>query len=232
LVKRAELVTLVATSGISQSSARYQLQTKVPFLALTLPPDSTLWSTTLNGVLVRPRKRGEQVLLSLQTEGAAEECDLRVVYQTPVQKVRTLGAVRSVAPELRLLEDDQDAGSVVPQVDLVWHVYLPTGYRVSRVRGTVFTSEVSSTTSPLKALAEAAFLAGGGAPGPMMALSAQRAARELASAQVDEAKYRLAEAEAAAVRSRFAMPGQPTGQVTVGEPMAQTTPTDDPAARA
>ena len=64
-------MTLVASSGVSQSSARYLLQTKVPYLAIELPADTELWSVSLNGTPIKPRRRGEQVLLSLQSE----QCD-------------------------------------------------------------------------------------------------------------------------------------------------------------
>ena len=166
IVKRAELVTLVASSGVSQSSARYLLQTKVPYLALELPADTELWSVTLNQKPIKPRRRGDQVLLSLQTEGPNEDRDLQVVYQTPVSSLDWLGEVQTNAPQLRLLLDEQDQGALVPQVDLVWHVLLPTGYSVSRVRGTVFSSDVQRPESPLKALAQAAVTAGGGVYGP------------------------------------------------------------------
>ena len=40
IVQRAELVTLVSTAGVSQSAARYLLQTKLPYLAIRFPPDA------------------------------------------------------------------------------------------------------------------------------------------------------------------------------------------------
>ncbi len=166
IVKRAELVTSVSTSGISQSSARYLLQTKVPFLALELPPGTQLWSVTLNGKAIKPRRRGDQILLSLQVDRPDQTRDLQVVYETPISDFVWLGDVRTTAPQLWLALDEQDQGTPVPQVDLVWYVSLPTGYHVSRVRGTVFSDQVQPLPSPLTVLAKAATTAGGGVHGP------------------------------------------------------------------
>ncbi len=174
IVKRAELVTLISADGLSQSSARYLLQTKVPFLAIQLPADTELWSVTLNGKPIKPRRRGDQILLSLQTESPDENRDLQVAYQTPIANLRWLGDVSTHAPQLWLALDEQDQGAPVPQVDLVWHVHLPTGYSASRVRGTVFSSDVRRPESPLKALAKAAVTAGGGIHGPPMLMLAAR----------------------------------------------------------
>ncbi|MFO7906615.1 MAG: hypothetical protein R6U98_28420 [Pirellulaceae bacterium] len=184
IVKRAELVTLLANSGISQSSARYLLRTKVPYLALELPRETELWSVTLDQKPIKPRRRGNQVLLGLQSEESTGERDLRVVYQTPIQTLNWLGRVRARAPRLRLLSDEQDQGTLVPQVDLVWHVVLPTGYTVSRERGTVFSSQLDHPKSPLQRLAKATAIAGGGAHGPpfMLARRARQARRTMAAA--------------------------------------------------
>ncbi len=183
IVKRAELVTLISSAGLSQSSARYLLQTKVPFLAIQLPEGTELWSVTLNGKPIKPRKRDDQVLLSLQTENADENRDLQVVYETPIANLSWLGDVSTHAPQLWLALDEQDQGAPVPQVDLIWYVHLPTGYSASRVRGTVFSADVQRPESPLKALANAAVAAGGGVYGPpVMMMASSKPARAPASA--------------------------------------------------
>ena len=139
IVQRAELVTLVSKAGVSQSAARYLLQTKLPFLAVRFPADAELWSVSLNGKPVKPRRRDDQIVVSLQAEEAGLHRDLQIVYEAPVERVGWVGQIQTQAPQLRLLQDEEDAG-LVPQVDLIWHVHLPTGYRVSRVKGTVFTT--------------------------------------------------------------------------------------------
>ncbi len=206
IVQRAELVTLVSSSGISQSSARYLLQTKVPFLAIALPEGTELWSATLNGKPIKPRRRGDQIVLSLQADSSSENRDLQVVYQTPVANVDWLGEVRTSAPLLWLLVDEQDEGAPVPQVDLVWHVHLPSGYSVSRVRGTVVSRDVQRPESPLTALAQAALAAGGGVHGPpvlMLAAEGRRAMK--ADTQMARA---TAETSVAGARRSFRA-GQP-----------------------
>ncbi len=162
IVRRAELVSLISADGVCQSSARYLLQTKVPFLAIQFPADTQLWSVTLNGRPIKPRRRGEQILLSLQTEDAAIDRDLQVVFESPISGFGWVGDVRTHAPQLWLASDEVDQGTPVPQVDLQWYVHLPTGYNVSRVRGTVFSSDIQRPKPPLEALAQAASTAGGG----------------------------------------------------------------------
>ncbi len=228
IVKRAELVTMVASRGVSQSSARYLLQTKVPYLALELPKDTELWSVTLNGKPIKPRRRGDQVLLSLQTDGPQTDCDLQVVYQTPVNTLAWLGEIRTDAPQLRLLLNEQDQGTVVPQVDLVWHVLLPKGYSVSRVRGTVFSSEVQRPESPLKALANAVVLAGGDVQGPFFGTFGAKADVQVAAlqARVDTGYAEVSGLEGADFESeRFSMNGLPSG----GDPGARADDADRPA---
>ena len=61
-------MTLVSTSGVSQSAARYLLQTKLPFLAIRFPADAELWSVSLNGKPMKPRRRSDQIVVSLQAE--------------------------------------------------------------------------------------------------------------------------------------------------------------------
>lgn len=169
IVQRAELVTLVSTAGVSQSAARYLLQTKRPYLAVRFPPDAELWSVSLGGKPVKPRKRGDQIVVSLQTDEGGLQRDLQIVYEVPVQGIGWVGQIQTQAPQLWLLQDESDAGQIVPQVDLVWHVHLPTGYRVSRVHGTVFTSQLPEVSSPWQTLAQASKTVGGGVYGPPVA---------------------------------------------------------------
>ncbi len=176
IVQRAELVTLVSTAGASQSAARYLLETKIPYLAIQLPAGAELWSVSLDGSPVKPRKRGDQIVLSLQADKAAEPVpgpgpseaipvrDLQVVYAAPIADLAWIGRIRTRAPQLRLIQDEQDAGVPVPQVDLVWHLHLPTGYRLSRARGTVFTSQIEPVAPPWQLLSQAGMTVGGRMP--------------------------------------------------------------------
>ncbi|MHB8953982.1 MAG: hypothetical protein ACYC4U_13515 [Pirellulaceae bacterium] len=185
IVERAEIVTLVSTAGVSQSAARYLLQTKLPFLAIRFPPTAELWSVSLNGKPIKPRRRNDQIVLSLQTEEAGIRRDLQVVYEVAdAADINWVGQIRTQAPQLWLMQDEQDAGAAVPQVDLVWHVHLPTGYRVSRVQGTVFTSQLPDVASPWRDLARAGATVGGGIYGPpFMLLAAKHSAATAARSQ-------------------------------------------------
>lgn len=200
IVQRAELVTLVSNAGVSQSAARYLLQTKRPYLAVQFPPQAELWSVSLNGKPVKPRKRNDQIVVSLQAEEGGLQRDLQIVYEVPVSGMGWVGQIQTQAPQLRLLQDEKDEGQVVPQVDLIWHVHLPTGYRVSRVQGTVFTSQIPVIESPWRTLAQAGTTVGGGIYGPpVMMLAASRAARESA------AKSRFAPASSAEMAPQAAV---------------------------
>lgn len=162
IVQRAEIVTRIAASGVSQSAARYLLHTKVPLLAIRLPNDADRWNVTLNGQPVKPRRRGNQILVSTASSQAGAPLDLQVVYQSSVSAVNWIGRLQSSAPLLWLAADETDDGIPVPQVDLAWHVHLPGGLRVSRVHGTVFAVEPVTSKSPWQMLADAGRRAGGG----------------------------------------------------------------------
>ena len=84
------------------------------------------------------------------------------------RSVSWVGQIRTGAPQLWLMQDEQEAGAAVPQVDLVWYLRLPTGYRVSRVHGTVFRSEPQPVKSPWQLLAQAGTTVGGGMHGPLL----------------------------------------------------------------
>ncbi len=165
VVQRAELVTLVSSSGESQTSARYLLRTKVPFLAIRLPADAELWSVALNGKPIKPRRRGDQVLLGLQTDDAGQDRDLQVVFEAPISSVHWVGRIATDAPRLWLVSEEQGSGVPVPQVDLVWRVFLPTGFEISRVQGTVFSDEIAQAPSPAISLGRAVVGVGGGVHG-------------------------------------------------------------------
>ena len=91
-------------------------------------------------------------------------------------------------PQLWLSQDELDAGAPVPQVDLVWHVHLPTGYRVSRVHGSVFSSDVEQPKSPWRALTQAGRKVGGGIHGPPMQMLALSAKSPAATAMIADAE--------------------------------------------
>ncbi len=125
------------------------------------------------------------------------------MYEAPVSNLSWVGQIRTQAPQLWLIQDEQDTGVPVPQVDLVWYLHLPTGYRVSRVHGTVFTSatDLQPPKSPWQILAQAGATVGGGMPGPFLPMAPMgRQLRQLATSSVKEApdaysRYSVAEGE-------------------------------------
>jgi len=144
IVQRAELATVLSADGLAQTSARFLLKTKSLFLDVRLPPESVLWSATLDGQPVKPRREGNRLLLNLPAGPPAQTRDLRVVFQTPVSGLAFWKGVRVPAPRLFLHAAEGGEGVEVPAADLLWRLYPPTGYRVVRTEGSVVTDEVQA----------------------------------------------------------------------------------------
>ena len=148
IVERAELVTVVAASGLSQTGARYQLRTKSPFLEIRLPPRAVLWSILLAGDSTKPQREGDSLLISLAGYDQTEFSDLQVVYETPaLERIGGYGKLITQPPQLFLRNDNGKTGREVPLANLVWHLQLPTGYRVVDEAGSVFSEQFN--TRPL-----------------------------------------------------------------------------------
>ena len=148
IVERAELVTVVAASGISQTGARYQLRTKSPFLEIRLPPRARLWSILLAGESTKPQREGDSLLISLAGYDRTEFSDLQIVYETPAAgQIGSYGQLVTQPPQLFLRNDNGQTGREVPLANLVWHLELPTGYRVVGENGSVFSEQFD--TRPL-----------------------------------------------------------------------------------
>ncbi len=146
IVQHAGLVTLIAEAGISQTSAHLKLRSKTGYVAIDLPPGSTLWSMELDGAPARPQRAGEYLLLSLT--GASDALrDLHVVYETPIDPVRFYDDVS--LPALRLLLPGTQEGDpvTIPIADVSWQVHLPTGVRIVRNVGSL-TGNIDTTPEP------------------------------------------------------------------------------------
>jgi len=169
IVQRAELVTLLSTSGLAQTAARYQLRTKALFLEAKLPSAAILWSAYLDGKPVAPQRDGDSLLLSLPATSQSAMRDLQIVYETPASLVTGIhGNVAAEAPVL-LLRDDRDAElRAVPTADVTWQLVLPQGHRVVDSHGTVFT-ELPSRESPVGNVLGAMYVLMGGVHSPMQA---------------------------------------------------------------
>ncbi len=162
LVQRAELVTKVSASGLAQSVARYDLLTKATLLEIRLPSRSTLWTVLLDGEPTKPQKEAGSLLLSMNTQDRLVPRKLQIVYETPSQKLRLSGTVAAIAPTLLVRAAGVDDEREIPQADLEWQLVLPTGYRVRRAGGTVFTDQIGERQwAPLKVAAAVYGLTGG-----------------------------------------------------------------------
>ncbi len=162
IVQRAELATILSADGRAHTSARFLLRTRSLFLDVRLPPESVLWSATLDGRPVKPRREGGRLLLNLPAGPTARTRDLRVVFQTPVSGLAFWKGVHVLAPRL-FLHAAEGAGAVeVPTADLRWHLYPPTGYRVVRTEGTVVTDAVRPPPLAVANVAGALYAGTGG----------------------------------------------------------------------
>ncbi|MEA3367330.1 MAG: hypothetical protein U9R68_04365, partial [Planctomycetota bacterium] len=162
IIQRAELATVLSVDGQAQTAARFLLKTKSLFLDVRLPAESTLWSATLDGRPVKPRREGERLLLNLPAGRANQTRDLRVVYETPVSGLAFWKSTQAVAPRLFLHAAEGAEGREVPAADLVWHLYAPSGYRVVRTEGSVVTDEVPPPPLAVANVAGALYYGTGG----------------------------------------------------------------------
>jgi hypothetical protein len=168
LIERGKLETLMSTSGTSVTGARFLLRSKAAYLEVTLPRGATLWSASVDGVPSSPQRQGERLLIGLpaavpQPVANADPFgsrppqvkvglrDVQIVYELPMGRVLGMGQIDAVAPQLTLRSASGEA-TPVPQADLEWELFLPTGHRVVRSSGTVFTRFDQDRAVPVKAL--------------------------------------------------------------------------------
>ncbi len=153
IVERAELVSIVSAAGRSQTVARFRLRAKAPAIEVRLPPGSTLWSALVDRQPSLPQREGDSLLVALPAAAEVQLRDLQLVYETPIATWSGLGQVDLAAPELLLHGRSQAASVPVPLADLVWRLGTPTGTRVVRSSGTVFSNAIAERQSPLAAIA-------------------------------------------------------------------------------
>ena len=155
IVQQAELSTAISADGVAQTAAVFRLRTKAAYLEVALPQDAELWSMLLDDKPVKPQTEQGRLLVSLPAAPANQTRSLKVVYESPILTVPVAGRVKMLAPKLLLRAEHDSAAVEVPLADLIWHLYLPSGYEVIRADGTV----VGKIDQPLPA----ALVAGGAA---------------------------------------------------------------------
>lgn len=162
ITQSAELVTLVAASGDSQTAARYLLRTKAAFLQISLPTDATLWSATVDGKPSTPQRDGDDLVISLPPTATHALRDLQIVYETQANSIQWMADVEAAAPRLVVRMDNSDERYEVPTADVVWHLVLPEGHRIVRSHGTVFTEDASRGGDSASIIGGVLYRLGGG----------------------------------------------------------------------
>ena len=162
IIQRAELATVMSADGVAQTAARFLLRTKALFLEVRLPEGSTLWSATLDSDPIKPQREADRMLLNLPAAAAGAVRDLQVVYETPVGGLGFWRGVDVPAPRLVLHAGTVGEGEEVPVADLLWRLFMPTGYRVIRSEGSVVTHEVAPPPLAVANVASALYYGSGG----------------------------------------------------------------------
>jgi len=146
IVQRVLMATVLAADGISQTEARFSLRTKAQFLKVVLPEGSEFWSATLDGKPTKPQRDRRSLLVSLSADGDRRTRDLHIVYQSRVGPLGFWSRRDLPAPQLTLHAGPGSAGVRVPVADLLWQLYLPTGYEAVRSEGSVVTDDLPVPT--------------------------------------------------------------------------------------
>ncbi|MCB9875293.1 MAG: hypothetical protein H6821_14050 [Planctomycetaceae bacterium] len=235
ITQRAELVTLVAASGTSQTAARYLLRTKAAFLQISLPTGATLWSATVDGKPSTPQRDGDDLVISLPPTNENTVRDMQIVYETKAASIDWMADVEAAAPRLVVRMDAGADRYDVPTADVLWHLVLPHGHRIVRSHGTVFTDDVAPRHDTASIIARALYRLGGGIGEfgilPGMLLSSRKMPSISSAYQVDDIQT-LAEKEEASGADEmdfaFAEPAAP-GMVAPVPNAPEAEPNDMPA---
>ena len=185
IVEQCELDTNLSPQGVSQTQARFKLRTKALYLQVKLPAGGELWSALLNGVPLKPQREGDSLLIGLPAAAGNAAQSLQLTYYAPVQAVALRGTVEVPAPKLLLRADRDTAAVEVPLADLVWRLYLPSGYEVVRAGGTVVTDEIQRPLPAAVQVAGLLYYLTGGLSGPPLLMPLREAARRSAQSSAD-----------------------------------------------
>lgn len=137
LSRQTRLVTQIGVGGVSQTEANYYLRTKAAFLEIELPPNSELWTITLDGQPTKPQKNAGRLLLSLPTTAVQQERNVKIVFEQQSAEIFLAGNLRLLSPRLLVRETPDEEAIEVPSADAQWQLILPTGFQARRSFGTV-----------------------------------------------------------------------------------------------
>lgn len=124
-------VTLFTEDGKRVHRIVYRIRnTSKQFLELELPVESQIWSVFVGGAPVKPRLRGDRILIPLNrsTQGATGlvAFEVELIYFQKAVRFVWAGEKESRFPRTDILVSE-----------LLWSVYLPEGYRYHSFGGTV-----------------------------------------------------------------------------------------------
>jgi hypothetical protein len=156
LVQQARLTTRVSAAGQMQSLAEFDLLTKATLIEVRLPSGSTLWTILLDNEPTKPQRDGDALLIALPAQQVLSARGLRLVYETPGPPLGLAGTITAEGPKLLVRAAGTDEERLVPQADLQWKLYLPSGYVLRRSGGTL--TGPSVTAEPPAALKVAALV--------------------------------------------------------------------------
>jgi hypothetical protein len=137
LSRQTRLITQIGVGGVSQTEANFYLRTKAAFLEIELPPNSELWTITLDNQPTKPQKNAGRLLLSLPTTAVQQERAVKIVFEQASAEVFLAGNLRLLAPRLLVRETPDAEAREVPSADAQWQLILPTGFEARRSFGTV-----------------------------------------------------------------------------------------------
>jgi hypothetical protein len=180
IVEQCELDTNLSATGQSQTQARFKLRTKAVYLQVELPADAELWSAELDGLLLKPQREADRVLIDVPAGKTDAAQTLQVVYAVPVGPVALRGTINLLAPKLLLRADQGKNAEELPLADLVWRLHEPNGYEVVRAGGTVVTDDIERPLPAAVNVASVLYYLSGGFMGPPLLLPAVQASREAA----------------------------------------------------
>jgi hypothetical protein len=127
----AQLTTVIADRETAVSRMLYFVENpgRKQFVVVRLGPECSLWSTTANGIPVKPAQSADGSLLIPIAEKSQQSGTVQVelVFAEPVPKLGT------IAPRLAL----RSPGLDIPVEDLRWDVYAPKGYFLFGSQGEV-----------------------------------------------------------------------------------------------
>jgi autotransporter-associated beta strand protein len=162
IVEKAALKTLLSADGNSQTQANFQIRTKALYVEVALPKDATLWSAVLDGVPLKPQKRGGVRLLGVPPGTPGASRTLQLVYEAPVADVLHGGKLRLIAPQLLYrASNDAKQSNEIPLVNVQWNVTVPAGYEVVTADGTLEAERLARPTPAPLVVAGVLYALGG-----------------------------------------------------------------------